>query len=320
MVILLHRYLANESAPARAVRDLGALCALAAEVTTGHHIEEWAPHFTRAARWDMHAYLESRTFQALLRAPNLRHVQAQQLGLGQDHSQQRCQWETLTVKELDGVQHLLRLPSGVGRVVVTERLSLPIAVTERAALQQQWCAPGRLRLEVDTPPDDTMIECWRLGAEEARGGFFGLNAQNEGVLAACASLLRQMVLPPGGGPCTLELLQPLDAYMERTIQQLAPLLVGTRMRTLCTMAGLFDVRGLRGVLVALPACITCLHLRAFSVEHAREVVSGPAATHALRLVVVMELHSSDPDAEERELRELCAARQQLVRLEVVRKK
>ncbi len=306
--------------PEWAVRDLGTLCALATDVRSREHTEEWASRFTHATRWDVCRPLISRTLQALLQLPHLRHVQTPDLDLSQDHSQQQCLWETLTLTHLGDVQQLLRLPSGVGRVVVTERVSL-LGVDEQertAAALLRWCAPGRVRVEVDAPPTDAKVKRWCLDAEDEQGGFFQLWVDRAGAVAAHASLLRRTVLPQGGGPRTLELQVSLEgAAATQLLQQLAPLLAGTRVRTLCMHIcrdeGHWTGGSIEFHLSALPATIACFRLILDSVEQAREVMAGEKATHDLRLVVL--LMSWDAE-EERELRGLCTACQPLVRLEV----
>ncbi len=297
-------------------QDLGALCALATEVRSRHHVAEWAPHFTRVTRWDLDGCaLSSSDLQALLRAPSLRHVQAINLDLSQDHSQQRCQWEALEVRRLDCVGELLRVPSGVGRVVVAERLTLrTLDQQQMAAVLQRWGAPGQLRVKVDTPPSDATVKRWCLSEEEAQEGFFALEVQSAAVGGSHAALLRSTVLPQGGGPCTLALTLGEDCPVAPTLQQLAPLLAGTRVRTLCV--GVSQESGpVRGILSALPASITRARLH-FGVHQARAVLSGPAATHALRLVVLLRCGGQFAE-QQRKLQKLCAAHQPLVRLEVV---
>ncbi len=309
-----------------AVRDLGALCALATEVISRAHVEDWAPHFTRVTRWDAIRYLGSGALLALLRAPSLRHIQAFGLRLDQDHSQEACRWETLEVRTLDDARQLLRLPSGVGRVVVTESFTLPDVdpdqQEEMAAVLQRWGAAGRLQA-AGSPPHEWQFPHWRLGEEEAQGGFFKLVMAHADAVADHALLLRRTVLPQGGGPLTLELSLEQGCPVAPTLQQLAPLLVGTCVRTLCLRLD-EDIDDdeedeLPNVLSAVPATITCIHLRMLSVHRAWEVLSGPAATHALRVVAMLVLEPVDPEAlGEQDLRELCAAHQPLVQLEVVR--
>ncbi len=314
-------------APAQpwAVRDLGALCALATDVASSDDaVEQWAPRFTRVTRWDLLDNLDSRALQALLRAPSLRHVQARNLSLDQDLSQQQCQWEALEVQQLEDACHLLRLPSGVGRVAVTQGFTLHHVIgvqsqQQLAAVLQRWCAPGRLRVEVDKPPPANAAEFWRLGAEEAQGGFFRLAVPSEGAATAHAPLLQRTVLPQGGGPRTLWLSVRGPYNLVPVVQELASLLAGTHVRALCTSMS-WEIVGVWDLLSTLPACITSLHVRMSSVEHAREVLSGPAATHPLRLALVVRplvASWSGGVVEQRELRELCAAHQPLVRLEVV---
>ncbi len=308
-----------------AVRDLGALCALATDVATTHHVAEWVPHFTHATRWDVHGYLDSRTLRALLPLPNLRHVQSVNLALHQDHRQQQCQWEALEVQRVDGVHQLLLLPTAIGRMTVQERLALrDVDHQQAAAVLQRWGALGRLQARVDAPPPALQAEFWCLGAEEARQSpFFSLCVEGQGAVAAHAPLLRSMVLPQGGGPHTLEISLFDGHHLPPVVQQLATLLAGTRVRTLC-MGALPHMRGpLGGVLSALPASIACVRLAVCSVGKAIEVVVGPAATHPLRLVVLLPCGAGGAEAggveEARELRELCAARQPLVLLEVMRR-
>ncbi len=296
-------------------QDLRTLCALATDIKTGYDVVEWAPHFTRVTRWDIFFTLDCHMLLALLRAPTQRHVQAPDLDLSQDHSRQACPWETLTVRHLGNAGHLLRLPGGVGHVVVTESLGLS-AITEEelGVVVEQWCAPGQLRAEVGSPPDAATV----LGAEEAQGGFFRLALQSAGAVTAHAALLRSTVLPQGGGPRTLWLECGWAVDIAHTLQHLAPLLAGTRVRTLCTSPAMAYGR-VECVLSALPACITCAHLLVGTAEQAGRVLSGPAATHPLRLVAVLRKDHFGHELTEgklEKLRELCAAHQPLVQLEV----
>ncbi len=299
-----------------AARDLGALCALAVEVAASDDVEEWAAHLPNATHWDLRGdALSSEQVEVLLQ-PNVRHVQAHDLSLDQDHSQQHCQWETFTVGSLEELDQLLLLPSGIGRVVVTHSLTLLDVGQQQEveALLQQW-GRGRLQARVDTPPSDFCAKSWHLGREEAQGGFFELQVLSAAAVAARAALLRSMVLPQGGGPHTLALQAVWEGSSAAPLlQQLVPLLVGTRVRTLCLWFA--DQTGpVRGdVLSALPASIASVHVTVRSVEQAREVLLGPAATHSLRLVLLMLRGVQE---QQRELHELCAARQPLVQLEVV---
>ncbi len=298
-------------------RDLGALCALATEVSINDRVREWAPHLPNVTRWDLGSYtMDCELLKALLRVPTLRHVQAPDMNLGQDRSRWQCEWKTLTVGHLQDLEQLLLLPSGVERVVLAEGFDLLDAERqgERVeAVLRRW-GPDQLQARVDALPKDEDVKRWRLDAEEAQGGFFGLCLPHAAEVSAHVALLRRAVLPQGGGPRTLALEADWDeSSAEHVLQQLAPLLAGTRVRTLClSFGGAFGrVRG--DMLSALPASIASVRMCEASVEEAMEAVSGPAATHALRLVVLLPRGAQDVE----ELREQCAATQPLVQLEVV---
>ncbi len=300
------------------MRDLGALCALATEVRVSQRVEQWAPHLPNVTRWDVGSHeLDSPRLQALLQVPSVRHVQALDLSLDEDHSQLPCQWETLTVGCLDELDQLLLLPSGIGRLVLKEFDCLEIEqqLEHVEAVLQRWGA-GRLQAGVDTPPHDEEVERWCLGAEGARGGFFELPVPSAEDVTALAALLRSTVLPQGGGPRTLALGDDWDeSSAAQVMQHLAPLLAGTRVRTLCLCLEDHGEPVHGDVLSALPASVMSVHLTVRSVEQAREVLSGPAAMHALRVVVVLPRGGQGVEG----LRELCAAHQPLVQLEVVRR-
>ncbi len=301
------------------MRDLGRLCALATDVQIGYLLGDWTPHLSSARRWDLGCHgLGPRKLEALLHLPHLRHVHASDLDLDQDLSQQQCQWQTLTTTRLGGAGHLLRLPAGVGRVVVTERLGTA-ATTEQeaAAVLQRWCAPGRLRVEAGAPPHGEAIERWCL-VSEAQAGFFVLEVPSVSAVESNVPLLQRTVLAPDGGPRTLALEVASACSVPHALHCLAPLLAGTRVRTLC-LSMQSNGFGLEAMLGVLPPCIACVRLCG-TVHQAREVVSGPAARHRLRLVVLLYRTPYEPPAfmdEKQELRELCAAHQRLVQLEVV---
>ncbi len=260
-----------------------------------------------------HSALTSETLEALLRLPALRYVRAPRLSLTKDHSQQACQWEALTVEWLHGVSGLQQLPSGMGCVLVLGLSCKEHREDVVAAALQRW-GPGRLQLQVDAPPGETTDWEWRLGDEERRGGrVFRLGVRDTDALAAHAPLLRQTLFSPGGGPHTLELVTEAVCHVEAITLQLAPLLEGTRVRTLCVQMG-EGVDGWRGLLGALPASITCVRLGMRMMQQAAEVVSGDAVTRPLRVALRLLHNATENDKEE--LRELCAAHQPLVELEV----
>ncbi len=303
-----------------AVEDLCRLCALATDVRGDGLLlldaSVAAQHLSHVVRWDLDEGLladdEPEALQALLRLPRLRHVRAEGLALDQDHSQAACEWETLTVRDLEGVDGLLRLPSGVGRVVVARELC---CVEEHpqvvAAALRRW-GPGRLRVETHHPPSEWMAKHWQLGPEERRGGCFSLGVFSERALISHAALVRPAVRRRRGGPHTLVTVD-CTINTARTLQRLAPLLVGTRVRTLCVSVGL-QLGPVGAMLSALPASVTCLRLRSCSVWQAWAVLLGQAAAHPLRVVLLGRFK----EEEQRRLRELCAARQPLVQLEVER--
>ncbi len=304
------------------MEDVCRLCALATEVRgfpllLHEHVTVAARHLTGVARWDLECWPKvdnAEVFRHLLRFPSLRHVTVNCLTRIQDHSQAACRWETLTVRWLDELPKLFLLPSGVGRVVVTEQLSClnPEHAQEVEAALRRW-GPGRLQAQVHHPPSQESVDKWKLaGTQEQRRAWFGLAVWTKASgVAAYARLLRSMVLPPGGGPHAMEL---LGHHVLRVLRQLEPLLVATRVRTLCVDLG-YGPGPVGGVLSALPASVTCMRLKVGTVEQAREVLSGPDVARPLRLVVLLP-HSCTV-ADEQQVRELCAARQPSVDLEHV---
>ncbi len=292
------------------MRDLCTLCALAAEVSSGAWVRGWAHRFTSATRWVVEGQaVDSEGLRDLLALPGLRHVRAPTILPEQDHSQQACQWETLTVEWLDGTHALPRLPSAIGRVVVEQALRCLDAEEQHvAAVLRRW-GPDRLHLRADMPPKEDKVQSWHLSAEERRSGFFTLIAAEIGAVAAHAPLLRRVLLAPGGGPHTLE----VGVRYVATPLELS-LLAGTGVRTVCLSLG-WEVGVWGGLLgSALPACVACVRLVVNMEEQAVELVSGEAAGRPLRAVLITRFD----DDEERRVRELCAAHQPLVQLDVVR--
>ncbi len=299
-----------------AVRHLHALCALAPEARAGEHdVEEWAPRLPHVALWAVRGQLGPPQLRALLRLPRLRHVQAWGLALpSEDHSQQACQWEALTIKLLPNARHLLRLPCGLGRVTVTEWLVLPRADLEEEAeeeegedmeaLRQLWVGSGRLQACAAAPSSD-MVAYWRLSAEEAKGGFFRLSVPDARAVAARAWLLQGAVLPSGGGPRCLAVEGAWsNCSAARLLRPVAPLLAGTRVRTLCVRVRC-DFVDLGGVLGAVPPSVAAVHLALdapVALRQAREVLSRPAAAHPLRLVLLMPSGGRYVEEERWELR------------------
>ncbi len=308
------------------VEGLCRLCALATEVQGyslllhEHRLAIAAQHLSHVVRWDLEDQPLNQdvkgVFQALLRFPSLRHVRVEDLAFCEDHSQAACRWETLTVESLDDIGDLLRLPSGVGRVVVTQDVVClgEEAEAEVAAVLEQW-GPGRLVVETHHPPSERDARQWRLdGVGERLGGLFGLVADSAEAMLSYAQFLRQRMLPPGGGPHTLAL--HIHTGVALTLRQLAPLLAGTCVRTLC-MGLWHESAPLGDLLSALPPSVSCLRLMVNTVEQAREVVSGEAVAHRLRLVVLCTRSwCQSTAADEQQLGELCAAHQPLVELEV----
>ncbi len=273
--------------------------------------------FTAATAWDLgEGSLGAGELRALLRHNGLRRVAASRLHLTEDCSGEACTWEALTLRHLQRVEDLRLLPSGLGLVVVTEHLACPEPGDDSEALVAELLQQGtrRLRFQMDGPPRWDAVVHWLLQGEEQEASFFTLDvrAGAQGNLR----LLQQTVLPLGGGPRTLELRFRGD--VRDVVQQLSPLLAGTRVRTLCADHHGDRVGGLGGVLATLPASLTCLRLGLSGVKHARKVLSGEAARHAVRLVLLFDSDGLSV-AQERELRELCASYQPLVRLQVVRR-
>ncbi len=310
-----------------AVEDLCVLCALATEVR-GHRLvlhersaSLAAQHLSRVERWDLEAPGSDALLQTLLRFPRLRRVGAQSLG---PHASAffdqappatwSCPWHTLAVRQLGDLPpppH--RMPKGVGRVVVTEQLTCGSVWQVAEALRQQGWRP--LCVQAHHPPSERAVRWWHLaGSPEQGKGFFVVEADGEQALARHASLLQRTVLAQGRGPHTLEL-KVTGSGLVSTLRRLAPLLAGTRVRTLC-MTPRYSSVSVGGLLGALPASVAHVRLLVYRVESAREVLSGPAAAHPLRLVLLFP-RACIFDGE-RELRELCAARQPLVHLQVLR--
>ncbi len=226
------------------------------------------------------------------------------------------------VEWLEDVRQLLFLPTGIGRVVVAGELSCQeVDPHSMARVQEQWCAPGRLQAQADGLPTALDAQRWSLTRQEQRRGFFKLSVQHAEAGLDSLPLLRRTVLPPGGGPHTLALSFGRGCEVTPTLQHLAPLLAGARVRTLCVSLS-WECGTFGGVLGALPASVTRVRLEVEDAELAREVLAGEAATHLLRVVVLLLAPGGDGqlgEVEEEEeawegLREVCAARQPFVEL------
>ncbi len=272
---------------------------------------------TRVTDWDLAMHeLRDHMMEGLLHYPSLRRVAVEAVDeLTKDWSGQACRWEALTAQRLDSVAALPQLPSGLGRVVVTEHLSCrePGEESEAVLAQLSRWGPGRLALQLDGPPDEANIEDWHLEGVEREAGFFSLDVA-EG-LRGKGRLLQRTVLPPGGGPHTLKL-ELVECDVGGLVRRLAPLLAGTRVRTLCLELCHGGASGEGGVLAALPASVTCVRVAVEGEEQAMEMLSGAAARHPVALVLLFCGLSFEG---ERWLMETCAARQPLVRLEVKRR-
>ncbi len=224
------------------------------------------------------------------------------------------------VEWLEDVRQLLRLPNGIGRVVVTGELSCEQdGEEEMAAVLQQWCAPNRLQVQADRLPSTLDAQRWSLTQQEQKRGLFKLSVQHADAALDSLPLLRRTVLPPGGGPHTLALSFGRGCEVTPTLQHLAPLLAGARVRTLCVSLS-WECGAFGGVLSALPASVTRVRVEVEDAALAREVLAGEAAAHALRVVVLLlpRDHEGAQAAEEEEerkgLREVCAAHQPFVEL------
>ncbi len=317
-------------APAWAVEDISTLCARATKVSGTALLaspDDCGLGFyacsgdgggggdcvslPKAMDWDLlDGDLDDGRLDALLRQPGLRRVVAERLDMQEDWSGRTCKWETLTLRVLEDLSHLLMLPSGVGQVVVTEQLQCPPPGDEELMMQLFRWGPSRLRLQLDQPPDEFAASGWRLGGEAQHKSFFVLDVR-DGVRGN-ARLLQRTVLPPGGGPHTLELLLR-DAS---ALREMAQLLVGTQVRTLCMDPDVSDgFRGWGGVLAAVPPSVSCVRLQVGTMERVRELLLGKAARHAFTLVLLLSEKLSA--GKERWLRDACASRQPLVKLEVV---
>ncbi len=317
------RHASGATSAAWPSRGLGALCALATEVRTALPVTpQWLPSFARVTSWQLEdTSLTSPDLEALLGFPSLRRVRAAGLFLDQDHSQQACPWETLTLGSLEYPEQLALLPSGLARVTVAAFLRCGDAPADDVAeVLRRWCAPGRLQTRVDAPPKGSLVARWRLGGEEQRLGFFPLFLLRPEAAVAWAPLLQRTALPPGGGPHTLELVLHVRCPLALTLRRLAPLMAGAGVRTLCMWLDREHV-ALDGALAALPSGLACLRLSVEDAEHAEEVLRAHEVAHPLRTLVLL-LRSAMPEGEaqqvERRLRELCAAHQPLVqRLDVL---
>ncbi len=273
-------------------------------------------YLPNVVEWDLWGLeLSDGWLEALVRFPSLRHVHAGIIDCYDGHLH-ACRWDAVWVAELDSVAGLAGLPDGVRRVVVTSRFccraphSEPERQEEEVEVLKGWGASGVLEVPVERPPGRQTAEWWRLEGEERRGGFFTLDLS--GGARGNGRVLQRTVLPPGGGPHTLALEVKGDVAGE--LRQLAPLLAGTRVRTLCMSLAPDWHSGLGGVLAALPASVACARIRLRSVEQAREVLSGAAAGHAVHLVLLLDPLLSQE--EQARLRAECESRQPLVRLEV----
>ncbi len=107
----------------------------------------------------------------------------------------------------------------------------------------------------------------------------------------CASLLRQKVLPPGGGPRTLVL---HSAEPVGVMQRLAPLLAATRVRTLCVHVLEDDGACLRGLTRRLPGNVHSLRVIPRTLQQALELLAEPPG-RPLVLTLVGWLRSPRPN-------------------------
>ncbi len=177
---------------------------------------------------------------------------------------------------------------------------------------------------MDSPPCEYTARGWHLEGEERQGGFFTLDVRVAALPSVRLELLQRAALPPGGGPHTLNL--DVSASVAGVVRQLAPLLARARVRTLCVPLNAYfqwedSSFTLEGVLGALPASVACVRVRLRSFEsraggmvRIREVLSGEAARHPVRLVMLFEPLPSE--AEQERLRAMCRAQHPLVRLEI----
>ncbi len=331
--------------PSWATESVAALCARAATVRGAVLLNSlislsWNPDaganssFPEVAEWDLEGEeLSQERLKALLQLPGLRRVAADRLDLHHDARDAACAWETLTLRRLAGAERLLRLPSSLGHVVVTERLSpeeLGSGSSEEAEQQMErlWWGPGRLRVQVDMPPSEQNANGWCLDDESRQAGYFSLGvAGDDGAVP-----LRQLhaVLPPGGGPRTLQL-DVTAAGAAAALRQLAPALAASRVRTLCIKLLYYSVGDdersarLGGALCALPDSVACVRLRMAhpelqsSLTVAEEILVGPAVRHPLTIVLQFRVLGGDglSHAQESRLRDLCAQRQPSMQLEIL---
>ncbi len=337
--------------PAWAAECVIAACARAAMVRGGALLDsidnvDGGAGFTEVEEWDLEGEeLSQERLEALLQFPSLRRVAAGRLDLYDDARDAACTWEALTLRQLAGVKRLLRLPSGLGRVVVSEHLSFvepeeegggSSAEEERLA-ERLWWGPGRLRVQVDMPPREEDAELWCLDDEQRQAGYFSVSVGGAGGVVPHSVLqrLRREVLPPGGGPRTLDL-GVAASGLAATLRQLAPALAGSRVRDVCNeLLYLFDdserAARLGGVLCALPNSVARLRLRMahpelrVNLKQAEEILSGPAAGHPLTVVLLFSVlphvdRVGLSHAQESRLRDLCAQRQPSVHLEIVERR
>ncbi len=304
----LERGRRNEPVPQQwAVDALLGLCACAEHLA----VDAWRTErlmlaalaaLPRLQRCSVAVTANAAMLRALLAHPALQHVSVPRVSLAPDQEDLRaldCRWRTLALDECD-VKDLRKLPlKEVERVTVKHMLDVPDPGAEQDAMLVEVEGLGpELACGTHLAPSPPVCESWDLAApHEQEGGYFRLSMGR--VSGACAGFLRRHVLPPGGGPTTLNVYfenQGVDELM----RGLAPLLEGTRVRTLCLQ--LHARASLTGVLPLLPRNVERLVIALGYWDGygaAAEMLDAPPS-HPLELMLIEREFVDEDDWPERE--------------------